>query len=355
MLDTGRPHRRRNPLTGEWVQVSPHRTQRPWQGADASTRAEQPPQYDPNCYLCPGNSRAGGVLNPNYTGTYVFTNDYSALLPDTQPGGEDDRGLLVAENERGICKVICFSPRHDLTIPLMQREEIVAVLETWTDQYRELGAHEFIRHVQIFENRGAMMGASNPHPHCQIWANETVPVLPAKKQNHQKEYYQDHGRPLLLDYLQLELERGERIVYENEQFVVLVPYWAVWPFETMILPRSRRARLTDLHAEERSALADAMKMLTIKYDNLFETAFPYSMGIHQAPPDRQEHPEWQLQLIYLPPLLRSATVPKFMVGYELMAMPQRDITAELAAEQLREQPLQHYLSTGEKPAGGSDG
>ncbi len=347
MLDTGRPHRRLNPLTGEWVQVSPHRTQRPWQGASGSTRPEQPPHYDPNCYLCPGNERAGGARNPNYTGTYVFTNDFSALLPDTKPGEEDEQGLLVAENERGICKVICFSPRHDLTIPLMQREEIVAVLETWADQYRELGELEFIRHVQIFENRGQMMGASNPHPHCQIWANETVPVLPAKKQQHQHAYHRQHGRPLLLDYLALELGRRERIVYENEHFVVLVPYWAVWPFETMILPREHRPRLTDLRARELSALAEAMRVLTIKYDNLFETAFPYSMGIHQAPTDGKEHAEWQLQLIYLPPLLRSATVPKFMVGYELMAMPQRDITAEIAAERLRVQAEEHYLLTDE--------
>jgi UDPglucose--hexose-1-phosphate uridylyltransferase len=337
------PHRRYNPLSREWVLVSPHRTQRPWQGQVEQTAPEQRPAYDPTCYLCPGNQRAGGVRNPAYDGTFVFTNDYAALLLDT-PGGAFERGdgLIRAESERGTGRVVCFSPRHDLTLAEMTPAELTQVVDVWVEQYQELGALPQIGYVQIFENRGAMMGASNPHPHGQIWATEHLPLNVAREQEAQAEYYAANGRTLLADYLALELQEGTRIVVSNEHFVALAPFWAVWPFETLVISRRPAGALPDLAADERVGLADILKQLTTRYDNLFQVSFPYSMGFHQRPTDGAAHPEWRLHAHFYPPLLRSATVRKFMVGFELLAEPQRDITAESAAERLRELPAEHY-------------
>jgi UDPglucose--hexose-1-phosphate uridylyltransferase len=332
------PHRRYNPLLREWVLVSPHRTKRPWQGQVETPAPEQRPAYDPQCYLCPGNTRANGEVNPAYSDTFVFRNDFAALLSDTPPGGIDRGGLLRAESERGTCRVICYSPRHDLTMAGLDLATLTALVDGWAAQYEELGADPLIGYVQIFENRGAMMGASNPHPHGQIWATERVPVTPAREQEAQREHYAAHGRSLLGDYLALELEDGARIVCENPHFVALVPFWAVWPFETLVLSRRHAGALPDLDPEERAGLADILKRLTARYDNLFRVSFPYSMGFHQRPTDGAAHPEWHLHAHFYPPLLRSATVRKFMVGFELLAEPQRDITPEQAAERLRGLP-----------------
>ncbi len=341
------PHRRYNPLSREWVLVSPHRTQRPWQGQVEQTAPEQRPAYDPTCYLCPGNQRAGGERNPAYDGTFVFTNDYAALLLDT-PGGTFERGngLIRAESERGTGRVVCFSPRHDLTLAEMAVADLTPVVDVWVAQYQELGALPTIGYVQIFENRGAMMGASNPHPHGQIWATEHLPLNVAREQEAQAEYFAANGRTLLADYLALELEEGTRIVVSNDHFVALVPFWAVWPFETLVISRRPAGALPDLAADERAGLADILKQLTTRYDNLFHVSFPYSMGFHQRPTDGAAHPEWHLHAHFYPPLLRSATVRKFMVGFELLAEPQRDITAESAAERLRAQSEKHYRLEG---------
>jgi len=336
------PHRRFNPLTREWVLVSPHRTARPWQGKVESAAQEDQPAYDPTCYLCPGNSRAGGAVNPRYDSTFVFNNDYAALKPDAVDASVNEHDLLVASAERGICRVGCFSPRHDLTIPRMTTAELRLVIDMWITQYQELASVPWINHVQIFENRGAMMGASNPHPHCQIWANANIPNLPSREQQSLSDYRQSHGRCLLCDYLQLEAKEKSRIVCENDGFVALVPFWAIWPFETMLISRRHAASMAELGDHECSQLADIMKQLTIRYDNLFEVSFPYSMGFHQSPTDGHPHPEWHLHAHYYPPLLRSATVQKFMVGYELLGTPQRDITPESAAERLRQLPAIHY-------------
>jgi UDPglucose--hexose-1-phosphate uridylyltransferase len=336
------PHRRFNPLAREWVLVSPHRTQRPWLGQVERVATESEPSYDPNCYMCPGNTRATGAHNPTYTATFVFDNDYPALLAGTPEGEMREAGhakknsLLLARSERGICRVVCFSPRHDLTVAKMDRSGLRGVVEVWAEQYRELGALPFINHVQIFENRGPIMGASNPHPHCQIWANENLPNEPAKELGALGAYQVAHGSCLLCDYLALERERGERLVTENDHFVALVPFWAVWPFETMLIARRHVTGLDLLDEEERHGLADILKRLTTRYDHLFGVSFPYSMGFHQRPTDGQPHPEWHLHAHFFPPLLRSATVRKFMVGYEMLATPQRDITAETAAMRLRE-------------------
>lgn len=337
------PHRRWNPLLREWVLVSPHRTQRPWLGKVEKEPPAVALQYDPECYLCPGNVRAQGLRNPAYAETFVFDNDYPALLPNVAPSETIQDGLIVARVERGICRVVCFSPRHDLTIPRMKLEEVRRVVEVWTQQYQELGEIPWVKHVQIFENRGVLMGASNPHPHCQIWANEEAPNMPSKEQVSMREYLEDNEKCLLCEYFRLELEDGERIVCENEGFVALVPYWAVWPFETMILSRRHVASLAGLDDTEPRDLADILQKLTIRYDNLFKTAFPYSMGFHQEATDGEPHPEFHFHAHYYPPLLRSATVQKFMVGYELLAGPQRDITPEGAAARLRNLTVTHYL------------
>ncbi len=300
------------------------------------------PPYDPTCYMCPGNTRAGGATNPQYRDTFVFANDFPALVSDTAPGEQEGRGLLQAQAERGVCRVVCFSPRHDLTLPEMDLSGIGRVVDTWTDQYRELGGLPWVNHVQIFENKGPMMGASNPHPHSQVWANETVPTEPAKELAACGEYHRRQGTCLLCDYLALELREKERLVCANDHFVALVPFWAVWPFETLVLPRRHRGSLLDLSPDERLALAAILRRITTRYDNLFRTEFPYSMGFHQRPTGGVIYPELHFHTHFYPPLLRSASVRKFMVGYELLANPQRDITAEEGAERLRELPERHF-------------
>jgi len=335
------PHRRYNILTGEWIKVSPHRTKRPWQGQVENTNETKRPTHDENCYLCPGNSRSGGEITPDYKETFSFINDFSALLPETENGSIQST-FLKAESEKGICKVICFSPRHDLTIPVMDKEEIVNVIKTWKKEYMELSEKDFINHIQIFENHGAAMGCSNPHPHGQIWADEFIPVLPAKELEKQKEYYEEHNSPLLIDYLNDELKNKERVVLENDSFAVLVPFWAVWPYETIVLPKQQVSSIESFSNRQIDDLAEIMRALGIRYDNLFKTDFPYSMGLHQKPTDGKDHPWSTFHMHYFPPLLRSAEVKKFMVGYEMMAMAQRDITAESSAEILRNLPDVHY-------------
>ena len=337
-------HRRFNPLTGEWILVSPHRTQRPWQGQVESVSAPVQVHYDPSCYLCPGNPRAGGARNPQYTSTFVFDNDYAALQPDVPEGSIDEGGLLVARSEKGICRVACFSPDHSLTVSRMSVPDLEKVVDVWIEQFRALGEIPFVKSVQIFENRGEMMGASNPHPHCQIWANESLPNEMVKEQATQRAYFERKKTCLLCDYLQLELKAGERLVCENDGFAAIVPFWAIWPFETLVISKNHTPSLEGLDAAGRSALADILKRITTRYDNLFQISFPYTMGFHQQPTDGQGHEEWHLHAHYYPPLLRSATVRKFMVGYEMLGSPQRDITAESAAERLRSLSEKHYMS-----------
>jgi UDPglucose--hexose-1-phosphate uridylyltransferase len=342
-IATEHPHRRRNLLTGEWVLVSPHRTKRPWQGQVERTAPDTRPAYDPACYLCPGNERAGGLVNPDYSSTFVFQNDFAALLPEGPRGDASPGPFFQQVAETGICRVICFHPRHDLTLPEMDPADIRRVVDVWAEQVVELGSRPDINYVQIFENKGAAMGASNPHPHGQIWSSFSLPQEPAKELATQRDYYaQSGGRLLLVDYLAAELEAGERIVVENEQWVALCPFWAVWPFETMVIPRRPVAELPALSADQRDGLAHLLKRLLTRYDNLFETTFPYSMGWHGQPSDGALYPEWQLHAHFYPPLLRSANVRKFMVGYEMLGNPQRDITPEQAAARLREQNDVHY-------------
>ncbi len=345
---TDHPHRRYNPLTDEWVLVSPHRTKRPWQGQVERPPQETRPSYDPQCYLCPGNSRAGGLQNPHYESTFVFTNDFSSLLPDTPPASLATHALLQAESEQGTCRVICFSPRHDLTLPEMAIADIRHVIDIWAEQVTELGQQ--YRWVQIFENKGAIMGSSNPHPHGQIWAGSALPNEPAKEERRQRAYYEEHGTPLLVDYANLETAQLERVVVENKDWLAVVPYWAIWPFEILLMPRRHVLHLPDLTELERDALADILKRLLIRYDNLFEVSFPYSMGWHGAPTDPSassgqvggDYRHWQFHAHFYPPLLRSATVKKFMVGYEMLGEAQRDLTAEQAAERLRAVAGVHY-------------
>jgi UDPglucose--hexose-1-phosphate uridylyltransferase len=342
-----RPHRRLNLLTGEYVLVSPQRTQRPWQGKLERTAGEARPAYDPDCYLCAGNLRAGGRRNPDYTGTFAFDNDFAALLPN-EPGAAPtaNAGLMVAEPESGVCRVVCFSPRHDLSLSEMSVPELVAVLDAWTEETRILGARADIECVQIFENKGELMGCSNPHPHSQIWATEHLPSESAKELARQVSHFARYGRPLLSDVRAEELDHGQRIVVENESFVAFVPFWAAWPFETIVVPHRPLRTLLDLDDRDRLRLADLLKRLTTRYDNLFETSFPYSMGFHQAPFDGTAHPEWILHLHVYPPLLRSATVRKFMVGFEMLGMPGRDLTPEQAAERLKALSDTHYRNAG---------
>jgi UDPglucose--hexose-1-phosphate uridylyltransferase len=330
-------HRRRNALTGEWVLVSPHRTQRPWQGAVEKVPPNERPQYDPNCYLCPGNERAGGVRNPQYTSTFVFENDFAALKKDAPRGRLDaqDKGLLVAEGEPGICRVMCFSPRHDLTLSSMGLPEIEEVVRTWTSQFSELAVDPGINHVQIFENRGEMMGASNPHPHCQIWATASIPEQPARELDSQSTYLSAHGTCLLCDYIELERSEKTRVVCANDGFVAMVPFWAVWPFEVLLCSRRHLGSFPEFSNGEAVQLSAILKHVVGTYDRVFDVPFPYSMGFHQSPSDGSAHPEWHFHAHFFPPLLRSATVRKFMVGFEMLGNPQRDITPEVAAEKLR--------------------
>lgn len=334
------PHRRQNPLTGEWVLVSPHRMKRPWQGQVERRAEELRPRYDPHCYLCPGNERASGARNPGYRSTLVFTNDYPALLPDAEPIAAPTHPLLRARSVRGTSRVICFSPRHDLTLPLLEVPEIRGVVDLWAEQVEELGRE--YRWVQLFENKGAVMGCSNPHPHGQLWATDVVPTQPALEDRMQREHLNTTGRVLLLDYTSIESKLGERVVVENDHWLALVPFWAVWPFETIVIPRRQVQRLPELNDDERDALAELLKRLLTRYDNLFETSFPYSMGWHGAPCGQGDARHWQLHAHFYPALLRSATVKKFMVGYELLAEAQRDLTPEQAAARLRDLPEVHY-------------
>ncbi|MCC6342625.1 MAG: UDP-glucose--hexose-1-phosphate uridylyltransferase [Bryobacterales bacterium] len=335
------PHRRYNPLTREWILVSPHRATRPWQGQVERRAGPPPSRYDPDCYLCPGNTRAGGVRNPSYESTFVFGNDFAALLPDTPPAAMNESGLLVAETEKGICRVVCFSPDHSLSLSRLPRRSIEDVVDVWVEQSSALGAIPWIRSVQIFENRGDMMGASNPHPHCQIWANSTVPGELARE----LAAFDARGGCLLCDYLAIERDRNARVVLENDAFTVVVPFWAVWPFETLVIPRRHLSAMDQLDPGGRSALADVLKRITTRYDNLFETPFPYTMGFHQRPADGAPHDGFHFHAHFYPPLLRSATVRKFMVGYEMLGNPQRDITAESAAARLGQLSDRHYAET----------
>ena len=349
MLNFDFPHRRKNPLTGEWVLVSPHRARRPWLGQVEKVPAEILPQYDPSCYLCPGNSRAGGKRNPLYTLTFTFDNDYPALLEAVQqtpgePGmpGNQNNALFAAQPESGICRVVCFSPRHDLSLPELTQEGVAAVIHTWTEETRRLCGMHSMAYVQVFENKGEMMGCSNPHPHSQIWASSQVPNQAAVEGHYQSEYLRSHGTCLLCDYLEAERKAGDRLVGTNEDFSAVVPFWAVWPFEILLISHRHIGSLTELTTQEVTSLAELMQQVTTRYDNLFEISFPYSMGFHQVPVESGNYPGWHFHAHYYPPLLRSASVRKFMVGYEMLAMPQRDLTPETAAERLRSLENVHY-------------
>ena len=342
-LDLARPHRRYNPLTGGWVQVSPQRMGRPWQG-EVSPPDPPPPAYDPACYLCPGNARVGGEVNPAYDGVYVFDNDFPALAED-QPVETNHDPLFRAEASAGLCRVICFSPDHSKSLPELPLSGIRAVIDVWAAQTEELGTR--FGSVQIFENKGAMMGCSNPHPHGQIWATAHWGLEVAREDQHLRQYLADHGRSMLLDTATREIASGERVVEINDDWLAIVPFWAAWPFEVLLLPRFAVQRMPQLTAGQRTSLASILKALTTRYDNLFQTSFPYSMGWHQAPygPDSllPDIDHWQLHAHFSPPLLRSAEVRKFMVGYEMLAEPQRDLTPERAAEMLRQvSGLVHY-------------
>jgi len=330
------PHRRFNPLTGEWVLVSAHRTDRPWLGQQEPVPREQIPEHDPSCYLCPGGQRAKGDTNPNYKGTFVFNNDFPALLDEGETGQQESNDLIKWHESKGTTRVICYSPRHDLTLPELPLEEIEQVIATWMNQEQELS--DKYKYVQIFENKGQIMGASNPHPHGQIWAGDFVPSKIEIEDINQKAYFDSHRQTLLLDYVEQECALNKRIVYQNTSWVALVPFWASWPFETIILPRTKLSRMIEMNMDQISELADLLKKLLSKYDQLFNVSFPFSMGWHTAPNLGGGTDHWTMHAHIYPPLLRSATVKKFMVGYEMMAESQRDITPELAARRLAELP-----------------
>jgi UDPglucose--hexose-1-phosphate uridylyltransferase len=337
---TEHPHRRYNPLLGEYVLVSPHRMLRPWQGQQEKPPVDERPSYDPECYLCPRNTRKSGAVNPDYESTFVFTNDFAALLPDVPEALKSDHALLKMQAVQGTSRVICFSPRHDLTLAEMSLDEIRIVVDLWSEQTKELG--KTYKWVQVFENHGETMGSSNPHPHGQIWAQSILPNLPQKEDYHQLQYFDEQGSTLLLDYTKLESESGERTVIENKDWIAVVPFWAIYPFEILLMPKFCVLRIPDLDDSQRNSLADILKRLLVKYDNLFEVSFPYSMGWHGAPFADKDHSHWQLHAHFYPPLLRSATVRKFMVGYEILAEAQRDLTAEQAAARLRSLSDIHY-------------
>lgn len=329
------PHKRLNILTSEWVLVSPHRSKRPWQGKTESLPSFQRAQYERDCYLCPGNKRSDGTTNPAFKGVYAFTNDFSALLKDTPSGIYHKSTVLRAKSEAGICRVIVFNERHDLTLSQLNIEEIKKVIDTWCDEYELLSADPSIKYIQIFENKGEMMGCSNPHPHGQIWAQSSLPQEIVKETQQQEIYRDIYNGDLLFDYLHLELQLNERVIEDNEHFACVVPFWAIWPYETMIISKRIIQHITQFTSEEKYAFADVLKKITTRYDNLFNISFPYSAGIHQAPVNSGDHAEWHWHMHFYPPLLRSATVKKFMVGYEMLASPQRDITPEWAAEKLK--------------------
>lgn len=343
------PHRRFNPLKNEWVLVSPQRTLRPWQGGQEKPVVIEKPTYDPECYLCAGNSRNSGAVNPDYKGTYVFANDFPALLEDTEDGGTHGDPLLRAQNVHGTARVLCFSERHDLTLPELPVAALRKVVDSWAEQVEELGSR--YDWVALFENKGAAMGCSQPHPHGQIWASDFLPNEIVREDENQARYFAENGEVLLLAYARREMEQRARIVVENDDWLAVVPWWAVWPFETLVLPKRHVLRITDLTEGERDRLADILKRLCTRYDNLFETEFPYTMGWHGAPTRAGKYDHWQLHCHFYPPLLRSATVRKFMVGYELLAEAQRDLTPETAAERLRELSDIHYKAG---QAGGDD-
>jgi len=348
-LDTN-PHKRLNILTGEWVLLSPHRSKRPWQGKIEDLAPNYRPVYDPKCYLCPRNSRADGSINPDYTKSFVFENDFPSLLEETTNAQMNERDLLVAKNERGICKVVSFNENHNLSLPELSLSEIANIVDVWQFEFNAIAENKWIRYIQIFENKGEIMGCSNPHPHGQIWASSEIPTEIVKENAQQKNYYAINRKSLLSDYISLELEKKDRVVYKNEHFVVLVPFWAFWPYETMIISKRHVHSIKYFTTTEKVNLADAIKVLTAKYDNLFETSFPYSAGMHQAPVNDGEHLEWHWHMHFYPPLLRSSTVKKFMAGYELLANQQREITPECVANQLRNLSNEHYKSTASKEA-----
>jgi UDPglucose--hexose-1-phosphate uridylyltransferase len=338
-------HRRFNALLGEWLLVSPHRTKRPWQGQQEAQADTKRLTYDPSCYLCPGNHRATGEKNPAYPNTLVFNNDFAALTPDRPATPAMTDPLFQINAEQGVCRVICFSPDHSKSLPLLTDEEMQAVIKTWINESAELG--KTYASVQIFENKGAVMGCSNPHPHGQIWAQTQWPSLVKKEDEQQQSFYAQHGRPLLLEYAQKEMTLGERVVIENQDWLVVVPFWAAWPYETLLLPKAARARITELTQAEQQSLGKILRDITARYDNLFMCSFPYSMGWHGAPFTTETtavsgSSHWQLHAHFYPPLLRSASVRKFMVGYEMLAEPQRDISPEQAADTLRQQSSIHY-------------
>ena len=339
---TDHPHRRYNPLLDEWILVSPQRAKRPWQGQNEVISDEKKPEYDETCYLCPGNERINGGTNPKYESCYVFDNDFPALLKNEVSFDLQQEDLFKINPERGINRVICFSPKHNVTLAEMQITEIENVIKVWKEQYLELSAIDYINHVQIFENKGSVMGCSNPHPHGQIWAQSSLPTQVKKTQDNLLKYYQKTGKSLLKDYVDNELQKKERIIAENEHFVLLVPFWATWPYETMIISKRHLPSIAEITEEEIKSFAEMIQIITVKYDNLFKTSFPYSAGIHQAPTDGLNHDEWHFHMHFYPPLLRSATIKKFMVGYELLAEAQRDLTAEQSAEILKHLPKKHY-------------
>ncbi|WP_062062616.1 UDP-glucose--hexose-1-phosphate uridylyltransferase [Aquimarina longa] len=328
-------HLRKNLLTGEYVLVSPHRMNRPWQGQEETIHNIKRPEYDNNCYLCPGNTRANGEKNPKYKSAFSFKNDYAALQQNTQEFKLDD-GLFQAYSEQGICKVICFSPDHSKSLADMSIDDIDTVIQLWKEEFLLLGTNEFINYVQIFENKGTVMGCSNPHPHGQIWSQSSIPDEVLKKDKEQSKYYKINKKTLLEEYVTQELIKKERVIFENESFVVVTPFWAVWPFEVMIVPKKPSRDISDLTTKSSRLFAESISVLTKAYDKLFNCSFPYSSGIHQAPTNGKKNTYWHWHMSFYPPLLRSATVKKFMVGYELFATPQRDITAEHAAKLLRE-------------------
>ena len=329
-------------MLDEWILVSPHRAKRPWQGQNEKVAPDNRPEHDSTCYLCSGNVRSNGIKNEEYTDCYVFENDFSALLQEEVLFENHSQPLFQQKPERGINKVVCFSPKHNLTLPEMELADIEKVVKTWAAQYIELGSHDYINYVQIFENKGSAMGCSNPHPHGQIWAQSSLPTQVEKTQKNLLSYYIKNNNSLLKDYVEEELKLQKRIVIENKHFVVLVPFWATWPYETMIISKRHFGNIIAMNKEETSAFAAILKGITVKYDNLFETSFPYSSGIHQAPTDRVLHPEWHFHMHFYPPLLRSATVKKFMVGYEMLGEAQRDISPEQSAEILRNLSDIHY-------------